>query len=770
MSEFRSEVPVSVLAKKLELANGDELQTILRTLRSPTYVNEKLLKSELGLLVTKILKLLRSSDDYEIWKGCHTAAIICAYNPLVLCSHGSQLLATIYSKLEQRTSYYSSTSTTVQGRVVIETLISTLSILMDLMRTKPTMSREGLIPKLKTIIPTLITLTQYQPKLCLPVLKVILLNHHTTFKPFSNKYRTVLLELLSKEYQHMDKETRLLVCDNYAYLHLIKLQSDSNKDNDATQAHHKAFQDEAWRAGLLDILNHFKPILKLVGEILDLDQDKELVKLMNSLPGDIDVDKKANELLKLPSLKLDMNSPITLWDINNRLNILVDLLSSFISLPTPYPVRIPLGSINAVAETLLSLTQNYLPIKRDLRRDAELTSVITSMLPHIQFTGIKLWNKTLSNYGKSCLTFLPSILGSLELFIPMRPKSNEIDFEKCQTLKREFLFLFKLINRLTPELGHQLSELSLFTKLINISLYLVEDRSLLLPLFNPEKKLKTENNNKGVKKSKTRDNQSGALSDLYTHSNQFIIRDSLKLLSEVANFLCTVLSNWRLPSAQQVKIVKFAITSSIKYKEEYNKIPENFVKLLRMITIYPGNERISILPIAATLLKDSGDDVLDVLCHPRVPMGIVHQITRPFKESDIEDNEISQLEESRSKILDFETVGETKVDKQDDFKKLQLENSKRTFTEREVDETKLFKKDEDVEIKKAKISNSEEIVSKSVNQKESIAATATPLPTENYPLPDTKEVITIEANHDNDESSDDSEFEIPEIQLSDDEE
>lgn len=62
-------IAASTLAKSLEFAQGNHFHAILTTLRSPAYINEQLLKSELGFLVTKILKLLRSSNDFDLWKG-----------------------------------------------------------------------------------------------------------------------------------------------------------------------------------------------------------------------------------------------------------------------------------------------------------------------------------------------------------------------------------------------------------------------------------------------------------------------------------------------------------------------------------------------------------------------------------------------------------------------------------------------------------------------------------------------------------------------------
>ncbi|CCF56986.1 hypothetical protein KAFR_0B06890 [Kazachstania africana CBS 2517] len=627
-------LPITVIAKRLELTSGYEFHTILKTLTSPEYVNEQLLKSELNLLNTKILKLLRSGTDFDVWKGCHVAAVVCAYNPLMLVSYGGQFLSAIYSKLEQKSNYYSVDRATLESNTLLETLISSTSILMDLMRKKPTLSRESLVPKLKAIIPTLINLCQSLPKLCLPVLKTLLLEHSTTFKPFANKYRTILTGLITGYYARLDRNTQLLISDNYAYLHLIKIQASQSQSE--TDVHHKAHRDEAWRMGLLSILLQFKPIVEICGNILDFDQDSDLVKLIQSLPRDLskeddNADPRKKLMDFLPGLKIDFNDALTLNDIPARLNLLVDLLSSFISLPTPYPVRVPIGAINSISEVLVTMTQKYLPIKRELRRDNELTSVINHILPCIQSCGINLWTVLLNNYGKSCLSFSENILASLKLFIPVKPKSKDIDIATCKLLKTEFLNTFKLINLILIHLGHQLNEIDSINQFIDISLKLTEDDELVDSFYKNQQQLKLKNSstvtNMSQKKNQKKDSNTGALSDLYTHPDRFKVSTSIEWYNEINKFLFHILSYWKLPSSQQVKILRYIISKSLILKSKLNYIPESFVKLLRLVVINPGNERISILPIAVSLLKDCSDEVFDLAIHPRLPMSIIHSVT-----------------------------------------------------------------------------------------------------------------------------------------------
>lgn len=759
-SEF---FPVTAIAKQLESATISEFQTLLKLLRQPEYINEKLLKSELALLLTKTLALLRSSNDEHVWRGCHTAVVICAYNPLVLCSHSGQLLAAIYAKLEQKVDYYNSTMATLHGKVLFETLVFAISNLIELMRDKPTLSRESLTPKLKVIIPTIINLAQYQPKICLPVLKRLLYKNTTTFKPFVSKFRQVLAHKISDSYEQFDTETQKLLCESFAYLHLIKIHTASSQDE--ALAHHKSFHDENWRIGMFSILCQFKPIIELCGEILDLEQDRELGSLINSLKCDniYKADEKVAEF-SLARLKLDMNSPLTLWEIPRRLNLLIDLLSAFICLPTPNAIRVPFGTCVNICEALLSMTRNYLPLRRDLRRDSQLTSVINQVIPQIQYSGIRLLSKIVDGYGKSCLSLLPSILGSLELFIPLKPKSTNIDFEKCSVLKKEFLSLFKTVNLLFPHMGHQFHEIDLFTKLTDVALYLSEDISLADLLFNKQQ-TETKNNLNGSKKKQKKETSQGALSDLYTHSDKFEIRNLGSWHDEINLFLRGVLSSWKLPSNQQTKIIKYSILYSLKLKEEFGYIPDSFVQLLRTEVIYPGNERVSILPIAVSLLKNSNDNVFDVICHPRLPMGLIHPHRKPAEDLDALEGKDEKERKASVTSEDFSTEAAKKI--QSDNEKLSIANGEEELTAPgntaiEIDESLIFKKrsmDQGVTeveiIKRHKVSDITSTNEIKINQK--IAAEA---------QGDYQGSKKTKAESGSEE--DDSEFEIPTIQLSDD--
>lgn len=765
-------IPLPALAKILEDSEGSKFRSILQTLRSVNYVNQSLLKSDIAVFIAKVLKLLRSNDPYQIWKGCHVVSVFCSHNPVVLCSQSNQLLTVLYTRLEAFVSYYSETAQSPARLTTLKTLTRTVDILMDLIRGKPTLTREALTPKLNAIIPLLINLCQYEPKLCLPIIKKLLLQNTTTFKPFANKYRTLLTTLITKDFQMYDGSTQKLICDNYAYLHLIKQTAQTVEDN---QSHHKTFLDENWRSGLLSVLQQFKPLITLCGDILDFTSDSELLKMIDSLPTRKN-DQIENYDLFSP-LAIDLNKSFTLWELTYRMQVLSKLLISFISLPTPFPLRVPLHGIINVCQSLLGLSTNYLPLKRGLRRETELTSVIYSVLRNLQYQGVVILKSVTKSYGKSVVFYYSSILSSLELFIPLKTKGTSIDFAKVDQMKEEVFQLLHLINIIAENIGHKVNEIDFFTKLTDVTLYLVKDKSNLHNMFTNVSDSKISKQT--TKHKKDINKAAGAMADIYSHPKQFILKTDLPWFEQANKFLSTVVKNWKLPSTQQVNIIKYATVISITLKERFGAIPASFEDLLSILVLYPGNERVSILPIAIRLLKGSDNTVFEVLCNPRLPL----TSTQSGRPETFTDNR-EELKMPDSNNFDKE---EDEEDADDDVQSTELFNVQKESTQREsisengsdkvdrveivpissltTDNSNIFRKraiDETVDIIE-EASSTEDFKRSKMDQ--SAASTGTSA-ADDAKLDSTSKSRTI-SEEENDEE--DSEFEIPIINLSDNE-
>lgn len=569
-----------------------------------------------------------------------------------------------------------------------------------------------------------------------------------------------------------DGSTQKLICDNYAYLHLIKQTAQTVEDN---QSHHKTFLDENWRSGLLSVLQQFKPLITLCGDILDFTSDSELLKMIDSLPTRKN-DQIENYDLFSP-LAIDLNKSFTLWELTYRMQVLSKLLISFISLPTPFPLRVPLHGIINVCQSLLGLSTNYLPLKRGLRRETELTSVIYSVLRNLQYQGVVILKSVTKSYGKSVVFYYSSILSSLELFIPLKTKGTSIDFAKVDQMKEEVFQLLHLINIIAENIGHKVNEIDFFTKLTDVTLYLVKDKSNLHNMFTNVSDSKISKQT--TKHKKDINKAAGAMADIYSHPKQFILKTDLPWFEQANKFLSTVVKNWKLPSTQQVNIIKYATVISITLKERFGAIPASFEDLLSILVLYPGNERVSILPIAIRLLKGSDNTVFEVLCNPRLPL----TSTQSGRPETFTDNR-EELKMPDSNNFDKE---EDEEDADDDVQSTELFNVQKESTQREsisengsdkvdrveivpissltTDNSNIFRKraiDETVDIIE-EASSTEDFKRSKMDQ--SAASTGTSA-ADDAKLDSTSKSRTI-SEEENDEE--DSEFEIPIINLSDNE-
>ncbi|SCU83588.1 LAMI_0C03796g1_1 [Lachancea mirantina] len=640
-------IPVSKIANLLESTSGYEFQAVLQSLTDAQYVNQQLLKSELFILVNRVLKLLRSGDDYLLWKGCNVILVLCAYNPVILCAHADVFLKELYLKLEKKVEYYSSSVSSEQGRIVLTNLVHTVGYLIDLIRGKPAVTREVLTPKLSAIIPTFIKLSQYEPRLCLPFLKKLLYKNTNTFRPFVNKLYNVLVILLTKDYQSFDVATKRLICDTFAYTHLIKLNPQTKN---SSSGHHSVRKDEQYRHGLLLVLSQIRPLITLCGELFDFSADFEMERLVASLPDY--QGENFNSVGFFEALDVDMNKPFTLWRISERLDVLNNLIISFCSLATPFAIRVPIGGISKVIQALLNLSVDYLPLKRGLRRDAELLSVIENLSSKMQHEGVKLFQNLAPIYGRCLIPFYPELLGSLELIVPTRKGSTNVDFQRVKKIRPALKDVFELLSHILPAMGRFFDDGSLAPKLVDVALHFTKSMNLTLSLLSGiDQSDKKGGSNKKDKKSNKR--LTGSMSDVFSHPEAFTIENSFEFYAFINEFLTTMIRHKSIPSNHHVKITRYAIQNATVLNEQLNYVPASFRDLLRALVLCPGSERCSILPMAVSLLKKTGDELYGVICNPRLPLGVVHsiapaQLPEYAEDQSLEDNNASSTNESLS--------------------------------------------------------------------------------------------------------------------------
>ncbi|SSD59934.1 related to Pre-rRNA-processing protein RIX1 [Saccharomycodes ludwigii] len=787
-------IPLSLIIPQLESASGAEFEAILKILRSKKYVNQSLLKSDLSLLSAKILKLLNAvssnndNADFSVWKGCHLAMVLCTYNPVFLCAYSNSILTALCHRFQLLSDDYTGQVVNKPcGRAILKTVVFSITIITDLLRGKPALTRECLTPKLPLIISNLVYLSKYEPEICLPVIHKLLQKNTVTFKPFANKFFQVLNSLIVNNFFYFNLETQQLITDSFAVLHLIKFDiKELNSEKDVTKQHQKKLLDIQWRKEVNWILAQFKPIVELIKvSLLDFSADDQISHLYESLPraekSVSDHDEKF--VLKFPALDLDLNEPVSLFQIEKRLDILCKLLISLIRLPTPFPIRVPLPVIINVSEVLLNLTTNFLPLQKGLRRDEEVTSVITNVLPKIQFKGVVLLKACLDTFGGCMVPYTTNILNSLEQYIPLlssvkaskhtdqHVNNAKINYFKCtDILSYEFGIVFKITSELLKEyIGKNTieNESTLFAKLVDVALHLTQSESLIGSTaqvnnntINPS--LSSKKNNKRI--SKQQNAIMGSMSDLYSHPGEFYKYSSLSLYDEINNFLGNMVKYVVLSSTQQIKITKYAIVNCVKFKDV-----ESFKKLVKYLVLYPGTEKVSILPIACSLLKD--DEMIEILRNPKLPINFI-QNAKKIGEEKFSKEEESEDEDEEGEAGEAEDViggkeainsivngNSTETNFVTTLKLSEEENTSEPI-QLKGNEDKIFKrKQDDITIEKE---DEEQDETKRIK----ISVTKTDIPPSEIYVKNDKDVIKNSENEDKD--SDGSDFEIPELDVSED--
>lgn len=189
----------------------------------------------------------------------------------------------------------------------------------------------------------------------------------------------------------------------------------------------------------------------------------------------------------------------------------------------------------------------------------------------------------------------------------------------------------------------------------------------------------------------------------------------------------------------------------------------SFVDLLRSEVLHPGNERVSILPIAISLLKNTNDDMFELLCHPKVPVGMMYQLHKPLdlgEEEKVEERNNERERETNGSYSHASTDLKT-------FKALEnLENVAIPEPERTVpelmDNTAVFKK-----------RTVEDIIEKetaSLNKKVKVVEETTVENGKELTVEETIGQTKLDAKLVEDSDDEEQEFEIPAIELSDEDE
>lgn len=625
-------LPLDVILEDLE-SSPKSIIPILATLhRDKAFLND-ISKTDLKHLVSRSLNLSKSHIAYNKWCGINLIKVL-SNNYNILANEGVNFMSQLIKILENY-------NQSIDPKILSST-VECLNNLCNQIRGKPTLTREVLTPKLPTIITLFMEKVAYQPSLILRSLNSLIRKHPTTFRPYGNKLRNRLIELLSSEsYSAFPQELKQIICETLATLPIIE----------------KTEPEAKWQGDIVDIVKELSQVLLIYDEFLSLNDDSDLMELFKKIPRT----RESEELelsFKFASLEIDINKPDTIFQISDRVELLLSIMKAYLLSETQFSVRVPVGLVLIINEIICSISTKFVPFRKDIR-DEKVKKLIKSTTLLNQFNSIKLLSELPIKYQGSLVPHLNNILAFLEILIPFSNK--KIDYQ--EVLSNE-IFMCRLLECTGNfiSLVSSLSDASLLIRFIDVALCLVEERALnTSPVSDGKKQNQQANGNK--KKNKKKNKESVPLSDLLSHQHLFNETIPLSTLNATRRFLNMVITRVNLPPTQHYRVFRYMIIEATVAKS-YNKdqnISQELKQLLINSVLYPGFEKNSMLPIITSLLGD--DPLLSVFNNPRFPplptyikkSGLVIEDDEEEEESENEDEEMEENENDGSLNVDEES-------------------------------------------------------------------------------------------------------------------
>lgn len=605
-------LPIPLIIK--ELNDPTSIIPILESIQQQLLNLDKINKTDLKHLVSRTNNLAQSHDQYKKWCGINVIHLL-GNNFEVLAQNGQAFFSILLKVLET-----ANPSTDVK---IINSTIECLNNLCNNIRGKPALTREILTPKLPSIITLYMNSIEMSPVLVINSLVHIIVNHPTTFRPFGNKLQAKLIEFLSHENFASTFPDHLKDCIYKAFTILPIIE--------------KIDPEIAWQNKLNQVIIEIIDLVSVFKQLLDIDtQDSELINTLEKFT------KPDNFQPIFPLLQIDISEPETIYQISNRIEVLLGLVGGLFMNETKNCVQVPMGRLMTVFEIIFSINPKFFPFKRDIRDDL-VKDVVNAIIIKNQYNCLKVLSQLPFKFQGSLLLHLNNIISSMETMIPLTNRS--IDYK---VIVEQEIFFCQLLDTASNllNLTSFYSDASLLIRFIDAALALVEPRSVSLSSAEPAK-----SNGKKSKKDK-KNSASVPLSDLLSHAHLFQQTIPLNCIKSVRSFILTVLKRSNLPSTQHYKIMRYIIVEAVKSKQYSNDklVPKELKDLLLSSVIYPGLENTSILPIISSIMGD--DPLLSVFNNPRFPP-LPKMINSSYEsmEADDEDGDEDEDEEKEKDML-----------------------------------------------------------------------------------------------------------------------
>ncbi|EDK40070.2 hypothetical protein PGUG_04168 [Meyerozyma guilliermondii ATCC 6260] len=627
-------LPLAVILS--ELQEPKTIVPVLSSLRSGSPVWSNISGPDQKHLVSRTLNLTRSSIQFRRWFGINVIRVL-ADNYKIMAGDGSQIIGQLLKLLEQCNQFTSA--------VYFKSLVECIDHVCDSIRGKPTMTRELLTPNLPAIIGLYLEKFSHDPAYLVSRLAPYIRAHPTTFRPFGNKLRSKIMEtILSPAFSNFPDSSKDIFCNTLSTLCAVE----------------KIEPEERWSSDLFSLIGELSNTLEIYGEFLNFEDDAELGKLLKKIP------RSSSGESEFPSLSIDINDPSSFYSLPERLDILLRLIRGYLSAPTSFVAKVPLGIIALVVEAVLSINSRFIPFKREIR-DESTKQIIRNTLQCAHSSALGLLKVLPSIFRGSLVPYMRRILGLLETLIPMKKKSLDTD----QIVANEqFICLVLDCVACNISLVSYYQDSTGLVRLIDAAMAIVQPRSSSNTSSNTANTISSN----GKKKKKQ---ASVPLADVLSHQHLFNISVSESTTNHVQSFVNTLISCADLPSAQHNKVCKFVIVEAVKASHHIQEgtVPKQLRNLLVNAVLHPGFETTSILPIVCSILKE--DELLSVFRNPRFPPVLKAVEVKEEEEEEEEEEESEEEPEEAEEAEEVVNGSRTEREVAPETKEVEPENKRR---------------------------------------------------------------------------------------------
>lgn len=587
-------LPLTAVIAELKLTPSSIIP-ILQALHAENAAISLISKVDLKHLTSRSVGLLKKHEPYSMWCGANIINVLIE-NSVILSSEGSLFFSSLlkaWSAPEAR------------DPKIFRSIVECLNKLCKNIRGKPTLTREVLTPNLGPLLAAYLDRMLESPELMVSSLATLIREHPTTSRPYGNKIKAKLLEVISNEsFMSFPKSLRASVCSLLASLTIIE------KDG----------PEKFWAQDVNRILSNLARTLNIYSSFLSLSEDDDLSRVLKTLEALDDTEI-------FSGLQIDINKPMSILSISTRIGLLFELLKGYLLLPTSFAVVVPMGSVIGILDLAFSINTRFVQFKRELR-DVSAKEFVNISLERVHQSALHVLGSLPGQYSVSLIPHMSNILASLELLIFLQ--KNRIDGEKVLANEDLSCSIVSTTSKYL-KLCSYLKDFSQISRIVDLALFLVEPRAAPSEPSSSAKNAASSTHSKSARKN-AKKGGAVALADLLAHEHLFQRNVPSLTRQVVLQFLQNVIEKTPVAPTQYNKLSKFIVTDAVlhKSKSKYGIVPTEVNDVLVASLLHPGANSASIYPIANSVTNSTK---LSLVQNPRFPpLPIVQRNAGPVNE------------------------------------------------------------------------------------------------------------------------------------------